>query len=229
IDNILLDDVNGNVRKMQYTYNNPKSTPDNGSVFYGEVIAENKGFGTGNNGKIKTIFNNGNSDIQLAGLPLEVYVVDATNVTKQKTTNTWNKNLKYISSTSGWVGLGYFLTISSKKEELFLNGQTITSITNNIYNSNGQISKTSSTNSRGQIESQEIIYANEQYPFVYDKNMISYPYQTKTKLDGDLVNVERVLWTDVNGKAYINQNLSGSNESNLRLNSDITFVDSNGN
>ena len=61
-------------------------------------------------------------------------------------------------------------------------------------NNNGQLNSTLTTNSKGQSESQEFIYAHQQYTFVYDKNMISHLYQMKIKLNGNLVNVERMLW-----------------------------------
>lgn len=225
VDNIELDDDNGGVRKLQYVYNSPKPTSDNSVVYYGEVVVENKGFGASTIGKVKTIFNNGSTDLHMAGLPLEVHTFDKYNNFKQKTIKSWEKLHK---SNSG-IDLGYYLTLSSTAEMLYFDGQLVESQSNNTYNSNGQLSATSKTNSKGQVESQEIKYAYEQYPFVKDKNILKHVYESKTKLDGQVVDVARANWVNVNGKAYIKENWSGPNESQIRLNTDISVVDANGN
>lgn len=224
-----LDDDNGNVRKIEYTYNNPKPSSDNSITYYGEVTVQNRGFGTGNIGKITKIFNTGETDIRLTGLPMQVNVVDKDNNLKSKTTNTWIVNTKNISNGSFQVGIKSQVLLSRKKEEMFFDLHTLESITNNYYNNKGQLNRTTTTNSKGQIEEQRIKYAHEQFPFIEDKNMISSPYETTAKINNKVVNVSQNVWVYDNNKVYMSQNWSGPTLSDLRLDNEVTHVDDYGN
>lgn len=227
VDNIQMDDYNGNVRKIQYTYNNPKCAPDNSSTFYGEVITENKGFGTGNIGKVVKIYNDGAIDLAMVGLPLEVQVYDSSNTLLKKSTTTWTKYPKWYSNGSHTFYDSYFLRATSEQEEMYFGGlPKIATTTSNAYGTNGLKISSTTTDSQGKTLQQNITYAYQQYTFVNGKNMLSFPYQVTSKIGPDVINVEQSKWIDDNGKAYNNENWSGPTTSNLRLNSQISKVES---
>ncbi len=229
VNRIDLDDKNEGVRKVQYTYNNPNSITDNTTTFYGEVIIEQKGFGSSSNGKIKRIFNTGNEDVHLIGLQLEEQVLDTNNSLKSKTTNTWEKFLKTAHNGSFQVDLSYNVRLKSKKEEIIFNSQILENNTSYSYNSRGQLSSTTTANSKGLIERQNVRYAHEQYSFMRDKNMLTDVYETTTRLDNQVVNINRNIWLNSSGKAYIKEKWSGPTNTQLRLNSEVTHVDNLGN
>jgi len=229
IGSISLNDDNGNIRKISYNYYSPNSSSDNDVTFYGEVVVENKGFGTSSIGKIKKIFNTGTEDVQMTGLQLEEQILDVNNNLKRKTTNTWKKYIKTAHNGSFQVDLSHYIGLESKKEELFFNTYSIENLTNFSYNSKGQLSSTNKTNSKGQTERQNIRYAHEQYNFMRDKNMLADTYETTTFLDNEVVNVKRNIWTNTNDHTYIKEKFSGPSISQLRLNSEITNVDNLGN
>jgi len=230
VGSIDLDADNGNIRKINYTYSNPNSSADNTATYYGEVIIENKGFGSSSIGKVKKTFNTGKDDIQMLGLQIEERVLDTNNNTKRKTTNFWRKHLKTIHNTSyKAVGLSHYISLSSKKEQLFFNTDSLENLTNYTYNSKGQLYYTTSTSSTGQTERQDIRYAYEQYSFVRDKNMLTDAYETTTKLNNEIVDIKRNIWQNDSGKIYIKEKWSGPSVSLLRLNNQVTNVDLQGN
>jgi len=230
VSSIELNDDNGNVRKINYTYNSPNTSEDNETTFYGEVIIENKGFGSGNIGKTKKIFNTGENDIQMLGLQLEEHILDSNNVLKAKTTNTWQKYTKPAHNGAFQVDLSHYVLLTNTREETFFDNNTsLESLTVYSYNTKGQQSSINTTNSKGQMELQSIRYAHEQYSFVRDKNMLADTYETTTKLDNETVNVERNIWVNSGGKVYPKERWSGPNISQLRLNSDASNVDNLGN
>ncbi len=223
VNHIDINDDNGSLKKILYTYNNPKNTFDNSSTYYGEVVIENKGLGTGNIGKIIKLFDNGATDQSMAGLPLEVLTVDANNkVVKRKTLN-WNKYLKYSP-------FSYYIKQTAEKEELFFNDSPNVVIEKAYtYDSYGLKKSSSTTDSKGVTVKQDMSYAYQYYSFVNDKNMLSFPYQTTTKVNNQIVNVVQSKWINDNGKVYLNENWSGPSTSSLRLNSQISKVEPSGN
>lgn len=230
VNHIDINDDNGALRKVQYTYNKPKSSPDNSSTFYGEVIIENKGVGIGNVGKIVKSFNDGSMDLAMVGLPLEVLTIDANNVLVKKNTMTWHKHIKSAFNGSIYIDQSYYIRPTNEREELFFpDSQSVVSTTSNSYNSYGLKTASTTTDSKGKIVSQDVTYAYQQYTYVNDKNMLVFPYQTTTKINYSVVNVEQSKWISDNGKAYINENWSGPSTSNLRLNSEISKVETIGN
>ncbi|RXP46199.1 hypothetical protein EC396_14410 [Lutibacter sp. HS1-25] len=229
VNHIDINDDNGTQRKVQYTFNNPKSTPDNSATFYGEVIIENKGVGVGNIGKVVKIFNDGSDDLRMVGLPLEIQTIDANNALVKKTNLTWKLTTKSAYNGSNYVDQSYYIRQSANKEELYFNNSpNVTSQTTNIYNSNGFKTSSTSTNSKGKSVVENISYAADQYnySFVKDKNMLVFPYQTTLKINNQYVSVEQSKWINDGGKAYINENWSGASTSLLRLNSQISKVES---
>jgi hypothetical protein len=229
IGSIDLDDDNGNTRKINYTYNIPNSLPDNNATYYGEVTVENKGFGSSSTGKIKKVFNTGGDDVQMLGLQLEEHVLDTDNNLKRKTTNTWQKYQKTANNGSYQVDLSHYIALKSKKEEVFFDTYSLENLTDYSYNSKGQLYSTSTTNSKGQVERQDIKYAHQQYSFVRDKNMLRDVYETTTKLNNAIVDIKRNIWHSSSGKAYIKEEWSGPSASELRLNAEFTNVDTQGN
>ncbi len=229
VSSIELDDENDNVRKINYSYNNPNSLLENNATYYGEVIVENKGFGSSSIGKIKKIFNTGTNDIQMLGLQLEEYVLDTGNYTKRKTTNVWEKNTKAAHNGSFQVDLSHYITLKSKKEEIFLGATSLENLTTYSYNSKGQLASSSTVNSKGETERQDIKYAHEQYSFVENKNMLTDAYETTTKLNNEIVDVKRNIWTNTSGKVHIKEKWSGPNTSKLRLDTEVTNIDNLGN
>jgi hypothetical protein len=230
VNHIDINDDNGGLRKVQYTYNKPKPSPDNSTTYYGEVIIENKGIGTGNIGKVKKIFNNGEADLLMAGLPIEIHILDANNNLLKKTINIWKKTYSYVYNSLGnLIDRSYYIRATGTKEELFLNGTSVISESTSSYNTKGLKSSTISTDSKGKTIQQNIYYAHDQYTFVNDKNMMSFPYKTITKVNGQVVNVEESKWVNDNGKVYINENWSGPSVNDLRLNSQISKVETEGN
>lgn len=227
VNHIDINDDNGSLRKVQYTYNKPKCSPDNNATFYGEVILENKGMGTGNIGKIVKKFNDGSEDLTMVGLPLEVITKDANNNLVKKTTMTWNKYTKPFSNGSHYFYNSYYIRQTKEKEELFFNSNpSVISETTNTYNIYGLKTSSYSTNSKGKQVRQNILYAYQNYTFVDDKNMLSFPYRIISKVNGQIVNVKETKWINNNGKTYINETWSGPSISLLRLNSKISKVES---
>lgn len=229
VNHMDINDDNGSLQKIQYTFNKPKSTPDNSSTFYGEVVIENKGSGTGNIGKIVKVFNDGAIDLNLAGLPQEVLYIDANNKAVKRISTTWNKYSKSAYNGSTYFYNSYYIRPTVEIEELFFeNSSKIKTTTNSGYNSLGLKTYSTTTDSKGKTVRVDLTYSYQTYPFVNDKNMLSFPYQTTTKINNQIVNVEQSRWMSSNGKAYINENWSGPSTSTLRLNSQISNVLPNG-
>ncbi|AUP79810.1 hypothetical protein [Flavivirga eckloniae] len=229
VNHIDVNDDNGSLGKVQYTYNKPKNTPDNSATFYGEVIIENKGTGVGNIGKVVKLFNDGSTDLTMVGLPMEVLAIDSNNALVKKTTTTWQKFKKYYSNGTNTIDQGYYIRPKSEKEELFFeNSPKIVNSTSNTYNGYGLKTGSTTTDSNGKSVRQNIIYAYQQYSFVNDKNMLSFPYQITTRVNNVIVNVQESKWINDSGKVYIHENWSGAGPSitNLRLNSKISKVES---
>lgn len=230
VNHIDINDDNGSLRKVQYTYNNPKCAPDNSATFYGEVIIENKGTGIGNIGKVVKVFNDGSEDLAMVGLPMETITIDANNAMVKKNTMTWQKFTKSSYNGTKTIDKSYYIRATKEKEELFFeDSPKVDSETTYAYNSLGLKTSATTSNSTGISEKQEITYAYQQYSFVNDKNMLAFPYQTTSKISNTVVNVEQAKWINDNGKAYINENWSGPTTSNLRLNSKISKVETTGN
>ncbi len=230
VGQIEIDNGNNEIRKTNYTYTSPQPLPNDETTFYGEVVIENKGFGSGNNGKIKKYFNTGDDDVQMAGLPTNTIIADKNGIVKSKTETVWKKFTKnYMNSSYKIVDIGYYLRPEKQIETLILNGQEVISETNNTYNPLGMLSNASKTNSNGETEYTSIQYAYQNYGFVNDDNMLSFPYETKSVVAGKTVAVERSLWKQEDGKIYAYQNTSGVEPTTMRVNNETTMVDSHGN
>ncbi|HEX9601612.1 MAG TPA: hypothetical protein VF985_08990, partial [Mariniflexile sp.] len=166
-------------------------------------------------------------DLAMVGLPLEVLTIDTNHALVKKATMTWQKYTKPAHNGTNTVDQSYYIRATKEKEELFFNGSpNVVSETTNSYNAYGLKTASTSIDSKGKSVKQEITYAYQQYPFVNDKNMLAFPYQTISKINNVIVNVEQSKWLSDNGKVYINENWSGPSSSTLRLNSKISKVES---
>jgi len=227
VDNIVINDDNSNNRTIKYTYSDPSSTPNNSITFYGEVSVENKGQGFGNIGKIKSFYNNGSIDLRDSGLPKKVELFDANNTSKQRKTTTWVKS-NYGSSNHK----SYHVSKTKVKEELFFNNdETVTTETNFEYNVKGQLKKTSTTNSNGDVETQEMKYHSEYsaaYNFMLEKNIVSTPFEIKNSFNNEVISYQKNVWKNDSGKAYLYETYSGPNIALMRKDKQISFVDTNG-
>lgn len=228
VNHIDINDDNGNLRKIQYTYNKPKCTPDNSTTYYGQVIIENKGVGNGNIGKVVKRYNNGSDDLTMIGLPLEVLIKDANNNVIKKATTTWNKYFKDFYS-NGYFYKSYYIRPIKEKEEMYFNNtpNLVIETTHEYNNAYGLKTSSSSVDSNGRSVKENINYAYQAYyNFMFDKNMLSFPYQKYTTINGSYVKAEQSRWVNVNGKVYIDELLSGSSTYALRLDRQISTVES---
>lgn len=229
VDNIIINDNHNGARKVQYTFNNPKPSSDNKHVIYGETITENKGTGSGSNGKKRTIFNLGDTDTALAGYVLEEHVLDANNVIMSKTSNVWENIYKTAHNGSYAVDLKNNVLLKSKKEQLFFNGNTLETTTEYVYNEKSQMTSSKTLNSNGEQEMEEIRYAYYQYPFMRDKNILDAVYERKTRLNGTLHDVKRSVYINPSNKIHLKEKWSGPSTADIRLDSEVSYVDTKGN
>lgn len=230
VDKITKNSLNGGSRITELTYNDYNITADDQLVYYGNVTVRNRGFGSGNIGRIVNFYDNGEGDSRMAGLPLRSEYYSATNMKVKEVINTWTKfNRDYRNSLNKVVGTGFFFRQTNSVENFYFdNNKTLSSSTASAYNTDGQVSSTTSTTSTGSIEKRSIYYAHQQYPFVKNKNIFLDPYETNTKLDGQIVDYQRNVWVNVGGKVYLKEKLSGPTVPQIRLNSEITNVNSSG-
>ena len=231
VSEIQINDDRGQVRKTQYTYDDFNALPDDKTVFYGKVTMTNKGLGSSTLGKTVSYFNNGKNDITLGGFPLRTETFKGVSTLVKKSSSTWKKYFKnHINSASKIVGTGYYSRITQQYEELRFSGnKLIKNTTSNSYNNIGILTSTQKTNSEGLLEKSTIKLGYEQYNFMKDKNMISYPYETKNIIDGNEESVSRAVWSEDNGKINLVENISGPNAQKLRADNKMSAFDSKGN
>lgn len=229
VSSIVIDNGGGEVRHIAYTYADAHTLPDDESTFYGKVTIQNKGDGSGNIGKTIKYFETGKEDIRLAGLPTKVIVEDKNGNPVSETETTWKQFTKNFTNTAYTnIGIGHYLRPETTTEKLLFSGQEVVTETQNTYNTLGLLTQTSRKNSSGETETTSIQYAYENNDVVQSKNMLAFPYQTKTQINGEEVAVERSIWKEF-GPVYAYQNKSGATQNTLRLTNEITKVDSRGN
>jgi len=230
VSNVEIDNGKNEVRITDYAYSNPNTLPDGESTFYGKVTLKNKGYGYGNIGSIEKYFNTGEDDVQLAGLPKKEILKDNSGDQVGESETIWQKYTKnYINTEYKTVGIGYYLRPIQTIQKTKYDGQDVIITTNNVYNTYGLLSSSYSNNSLGQTESTLTRYAYQEYSFVLDKNILSFPYETKINVGSETIAIEQSIWKSDSGKAYAYQNKSGTSASNLRINNETTKVDGFGN
>nr|WP_299067264.1 RHS repeat domain-containing protein [uncultured Allomuricauda sp.] len=230
VSDMQVDNGDNEVRTIDYVYNSPNSIPEGESTFYGEVIVQNKGFGSGNIGRTIKYFNTGEDDVQMAGLPTKVVAEDKNGNPVSETETVWKKFTKnYINSAYKTVGVGHYVRPEQTIEKIIFNSDEVVTETTNSYNTIGMLASSSRVNSNGDTEVTSTQYAYLTYSFLNDRNMLSFPYQTTTLIGGTTAAVEQSIWKLDGGRAYAYQNKSGTNTSTLRINNEITKVDAYGN
>ncbi|MBL0684177.1 hypothetical protein [Aquimarina mytili] len=222
VDNIQINDGKGEVRKIQYTYSDPNSDPNNTSTFYGTVTIQNKGYGNGAIGTIEKKYNTGVKDIRFAGLLLEEHAKNKSNVSLTIKKNNWRKYK--VSSLSYAIKLG--TTTNSQN----LNGAMVTNEVTNTYSWPYYLNTlTTRKNSLGQIEKTITKYAYDQYSFMKEGNFVSQPYEVISQIDGKVISVGRTVWVkNSNSKVYASQIWSGTSTSNLRKSYEVSRINSYG-
>ncbi len=229
VSKIDINDDNGIARSLKYIYNNPRCSPDNSSTFYNEVIKENIGTGSGNIGKVFNFYSTANSN--LVGLQYKTVIKDNNGITKKENTTSWDLLTKEISISGTYFYDSKYLRVEDQTSEDFFENESNFKIkTEHLYNDIGLKTSTTTINSSGKDVVQEYVYGYEEYSFVNEKNILSIPYQTITKIDDEVVNIEQNIWAwGYSNIPYIKEKWSGSDATNLRLNNEITNVDNLGN
>lgn len=229
------DNHSPNKRSIRYTYNQPNSLPDNTNTFYGEVTIENKGHGFGESiGKITKIFDNGSTDIQMAGILLEERVFDNNNTLQKTSVNLPTKYIKTAHNGSTTIAHSYYVRTTGQRDTLYLNNKTISnSSTYNYFPSGffnaGMLSSSYTQNSEGYTEKVEIRYANTEYSFLANKNIQIYPHETTRKVNNEVISIEKTQWINSSNKIYPWITEVGPTSNDLRIISKVTDVDNVGN
>jgi hypothetical protein len=229
VGSIEYNDQNAGTRRIDYTYNNPTPETDNRITYYGEVIVNNRGFGSNSIGTIKTTYNTGATDVQMTGLALVKSVLDASGNLKSQKTTTWQKFTKNIFNGSQQVNMRHYILPTSEREQLFFGFDDVETTTTYTYNFLGQLKTKTTTNSKGQTEREEITYAHEQFIFMGEANMLMQGYRISQLLDNNMIGMTQDNWVNVGGKRYVDQQFAGPNASSLRLASETTNIDGFGN
>ncbi len=216
VDKIEINNGNGEIRETLYSYDFPNSTINNDATFYGNVTVENKGYGTSSIGTIVKKYNNGEKDIQMAGLLLEEFVKNTEGITKSYSKNTYSKYN---------ILDGYTIKQTKQENTMFFDGAKITnSIETSFINEFYLPVRTKRTNSKGQIEETYTKYGFSQYSEMKNKNFLSQPYQVITLVDGKTVSVQRTKWVDKNGKIHASETWAGDSLTELRKISEVTKI-----
>ncbi|WP_299222926.1 hypothetical protein [uncultured Aquimarina sp.] len=222
IDKVKIDNGDGEIRETIYSYNSPNSTSDNETTFYGDVILENKGYGTASIGVIEKKFKNGSSDLQMAGLLEEQRIKDINGNTVSLQTNTWTK---YKPSSRSYIS-----QLTKQENEVTYNDKVITTVTSNSYGTpHYLLTNRNKISSKGQTESTQTKYAVDYYPFMEVGNYVSQPYEIISKVNGKVVSVDRTIWKkDANNKIYASEVWSGTSLVSLRKTREVSKMNNYG-
>lgn len=230
LNNVIIDSKNGNTRKIEYNYDNYNSDINNSTNYYNKVTLMNKGDGNGNIGKLIKYFNNGEDDTQMSGLIEKIEFYDSSNILIKKKEFTWNKYTKnYINSIGIVIGKGFYNRNTKTIENLYFDSNSLSEEITNSFDSKGVLIKISKNNSKNLLETTDINYAYQQYPFLLNKNMLDFPYEMKNKIGNQDVSFTRSKWKNENNKYFVYEDWKGITLSDIRLNHQINQIDSNGN
>ncbi len=230
VDNILINDGEGNNRKITYQYSSPVRLPSDEATFYTSVTVRNRGAGSGNIGWVTKTYDGGGSDLRKVALPLTVTTYNSAGTKVQERIMDWQLNLKNYSNGSKIVGQGYYQRMKKQTDRQFFDGgQMIETATNYYHNTYGLLSSSNRVNSKGQTESTEVRFAYQNYSFLNSRNMLDFPYETTSKLNGQITSVERNTWVLSGSKTYPKENWTRINNQPMRINSSTTRLDAYGN
>ncbi len=233
VGKIIVDNNEGDLREIEYTYSNPNSTPDNSTTLFGEVITKNKGTGSGNIGYIKSYYDTGIEDIRMAGALKKQETYDSQNNLKSVTINNWQLFLTNSYYNGQYhVSPSYYLKLmNSTSKELFENNTEIVNTKVLTYNNLGLLTNQVTTNSSGHSEEVLYSYAYQTYPNLLNNNIITAPYEISKKINGTVVSTQRTIWDvlSTSNAVYPKENLVKSYSTSFRLINQISQIDSNGN
>ncbi|PKP28278.1 MAG: hypothetical protein CVU01_04525 [Bacteroidetes bacterium HGW-Bacteroidetes-18] len=209
VSSIQIDNNKGAVRSISYQYDD-FNLSSNDITYYGKVTTENKGFGNDSNGKVITFYNNGTLDIRLLGTPYKTEIRDINNNLK-KEVNIIPEVItkKYNNSYGNQVGTGFYVSIKSKEEKLYLENNISTINNTFFYNDIGLLNRTETLNSRDEIIEASTEYAYNTYAFLADKNILNQPSKIIEKVNGVVTSTSETKWKEENSKAYPYQIWSG--------------------
>lgn len=234
-DNVLsesiTDDGGGNITKIKYSYDDSHTSTNEVSVVYGMVTITQAGNDTGTtNGYVKKYFDNGENDFTKAGLLLKEETYNTSGTKVADVVHNYNRFTEVVRNTSSNLNIreNYSWRLASKVESSYIGG-TMSITTNYSYDNFGNITFTSKENSTGLLESSTITYADAAYLFVSARNLKGFLYKKINKVGNDIVSVEQNNWTQNGGHVYLSENVSGTSETNLRMNNQIEVVDNYGN
>ncbi len=230
VDNIVINDGEGNDRTITYDYSAPVRLPDDEVTFYTSVTVRNRGGGTGNMGWVTKTYNGGASDLRMVALPLTVTTYNSAGIKVQERVMEWDLHLKNYSNGYLTVGQGYLVRMSKQTDRQFFEGaQMIETASNYSYNSYGLLTSSNRVNSKGQTESTQVSFAYQHFGFLSGRHMLDFPGETTSRLDGEITSVERNVWVLEGDKAYPKENWTQINDQPWRINMASTRVDGFGN
>jgi hypothetical protein len=224
------DNSMGLVSNITFTYENSHTTPDDNTVIYGTVTIQEMGAGSASNGYIKKYFDNGSTDFTRSGLLTKEEYFHSQNYKLKEINYNYTKSSYAIYNSASNNIYNYGVWYKASMEEKLFSAGTFTILTNYQYDANGNVSYTYKTNSEGKTESTTIIYADAQYPFVKDKNLLGFMYKKTNRVDSAIISVEQINWLQNGNNVYISDNLSGISDALLRTNDNkVEVVDAYGN
>lgn len=224
VGSIIINNNEGYYSLTSYLFEEPNPTTDDSSIFYGKVIIAEKGRGTLNNGEIVKKYDTGSQDIRRAGLLLEEEIKNASGITLVKSTNKW---LKYASSS---LNSEVFRLLEQTNTQYYDGEEHVTSTVNTYDTSNFyRLSSSTTTDSKGKVNTRAITYASEIYPFMKSANFVSQPYEIINQINYTKeVSVSRNLWEQRNGDIVPASSWVGISKDKLRKVSENTRVNTNG-
>ncbi len=219
VSKIKVDNGEGELRETVYSYNNPNMVSTSESIFYSNVIIENKGYGNASIGTVEKIYNNGREDARMIGLPLEEFTKSSTGDVVEHTKYGWEV-LDFLSNIDG-----YTIKQTSQENVEYRNGKPLKVVTNTRYSSYYLPDLVTTTNSKGQTETLRTIYAFSEMPELESKNFLSLPYQVTKRVDNRIVSISETKWViDDNRKVYASENWSGNSANTMRLTNQVTKI-----
>lgn len=212
VNQIAIDNALGEVRYVDYTYDDFNCSRDNMAVLYGTVAIENKGYGNSSIGKVVKKYTTGKVDIRESGDLIEEQVLDKEGNVVKKTNYLWD-----LKNTLD--DLSYVKTLCSRYTTTYYGENPIVDYEEYEYDNNNFLrTVTHGWDSEGVAVDKEIVYASSQYTFMSDANLLDQPYQIIAKKGGEIVSVDQTEWAQTSeGKIYANKISTGGGVNSVRL------------
>ncbi|KDN54693.1 hypothetical protein [Flavobacterium seoulense] len=234
ISQIKSDNGLGSITYTNYSYTDSNTLFDDSTIIYGKVTDEEKGSGSSSNGKTIKYFNKGDLDLTRTGQLMKEEYYDKLGNLLKEINYLYEKKLNSIYNSINSSNPIYTFDVWNKKsteEKVFFQSgnNVLTSNTDFKYDENGNLIQTCRMNSLGENECSNITYSENIYPFLKEKNFIGFMNKKITEINDNIVAVEKINWIQNGNYCYIKENLSGTNETTLRVNNQIEVVDNYGN